>query len=259
MHLIGYLSDGQAVIVEVRLHYGHGCPSDVSGYLCTRDLLDGVREILHRHVQLVGVVGQFTLCLGFASLEQSKELRGDIAYPVRHKHRLASLHLEVKQIVYHGLQETSHHLIIEVMALLRNPLADAFQVASERLGILWSDMYDGIVKEQDAALDGKVIGWKKSVEQLAGSHDILTSEVIALCQTGGQLWLVDHGYIPLSKHKRPSVIDQTSFPTRAEQVHNAASILPGVDATEVRGSNDLSQKSLFLHIHPYCLANPVPP
>lgn len=90
--------------------------------------------------------------------------------------------------------------------------ANILQVTFEILCILWSYMNDRIIKEQDTALNRKIVGGKKSMEQLAGSHNVFTSEIIALTDFTCQLRLIDHSNITLTNRKRLSIIDKTPFP-----------------------------------------------
>ena len=101
------------------------------GNACARHSLDRIRQVFGRYIQLLRVMGNLSLSLRSACLYQGEKLSGNIAYTVGGEYIVVCLRMKVKQVIHHGLQQTPHQLLIELMVGIVDSCVDIREIGAK--------------------------------------------------------------------------------------------------------------------------------
>ena len=128
IHHLSNLRNGETLVVEQVLEYGHGMAVDIRGDAVTRHSADSGRQVFGRDVEPPGIIAHLALGAADSRREQIHQTADNIARPLGMPGGAVMLGVKLKNIVHHDQAETSHDSVVETQVGFVHTLTDTAYV-----------------------------------------------------------------------------------------------------------------------------------
>ena len=235
VHLVGYLGERQALVVEFLCQYRHRGAVDETAHAVARDALDGGREVLGRHMQPLGKVAHLALGAADAGVEQRQELLDDVGRAVAVGLGGVALGVGFEDVVHHRQAEAPHQLAVEELLAVLHAVAQAVEVVEDvgRLGV--GEFDDGVLVERHRAADAVVVRRQLTLQELVVGGEPLHLQPRCRRQILGAVGVRHHHQVVPHDVVALLVEHKTPLARRAQQVHAGVAQLRRIHRQKISG------------------------
>ena len=151
-----------------------------------------------------------------------------------------ALGVRLKDVVHHRQAEAPHQLAVERQMAVVHAVAQTVEVSQDDVGLLVSEMDDGVVVERDAAPDAVVVRRQEVLEEFVVGGEPLHLQVCMCGQVlhaGGCRY---HHKVVFHDMVTPVVEHETALARCAVQMHAGVAQLGGIHAVKVGGIQEIN-------------------